>query len=1058
MDSPIRSSFRCLIHRTIQRLVYFSLIALMVAGVPLASAASAAAGTGTIEGRVKNAVTGAYLNNARVAVPGTTLLAFTDESGSYRLADVAAGNVTIEVFYTDLDSQTAKAVVVSGQSVECNVELTSKERYGAAAKEGVVELDRFVVASNKETDAAALATNEQRFAPNIKNVIATDTFGDILGSNVGEFLKFLPGLTAEYSASGAIDSVSIRGIGGDKTAFTTDGAPMVTAIPGGNRTFYVFAQALTSTSRIEVTKVPTPSSPADSLAGSVNMVSRSAFEASRAQFAGGINLVMNSENFTLGKTPHTNGDKNTRKIRPGFDFTYTLPINQRFGLVLTGMQSDRFSEQHLSTTTYSAAGTATGASISKPYLQAYAIADGPHSLRRTDFSAKADWRVTPNSVLSLGTQYNKYGIYIGTNSWTINAGTIGTPTPANGVPLTFGDDFVTGATGRGAVTISGGNQTIYGETESANLNYRLDDGRWKITAGINYSTNSRERPEKDHFSTMSSTLVNPARVSFSDVKPDRPNGISVLGNDNQPIDIYNAANYRLNAVSTAPYTSRSTVRSANFNLRRRFAFLPFPSSLQVGGHQSVLAVDSRQNSGTWNYAGPDGNTTTADTPVPYLMQVYRGQDSKYGFWNIPLTSVDRTFAAFKSNPVLFSQTPAQVVAEENYRRTNSKFLEETVSALYLQAEAGLFNNRLKVLTGVRFETTTDDGVGSLSDPDAVFVRNGNGTFAHTAAGARIRKPNAGLVGSMEELNLIRLERAFRGNRSYDGYYPSLHFTFEARENLLLRAAYAKTYGRPNFPDVIPNTIVRENDLTDEQLNDPSVIRGSITVANIGLRPWTADNYDLSIEYYTPQGGIFTGGVFMKDIKNFFGSAVRLATAADLEEVGLDARYVGWNLSTKFNAGDARITGAEFNLRHSLRNLGAWGSYFTVFANGSKLKLEGNQQADFTSFIPTSGNWGVSFSRKQLLLMAKWNHRGLDKRAAQPAFGPDAFQYIKGRTVLDLNAAYQLTKRWSISASVGNIFNVPQILLNYGSATPGYARQVRSTQSGVTFGAGLRGSF
>jgi outer membrane receptor protein involved in Fe transport len=101
---------------------------------------------------------------------------------------------------------------------------------------------------------------------------------------------------------------------------------------------------------------------------------------------------------------------------------------------------------------------------------------------------------------------------------------------------------------------------------------------------------------------------------------------------------------------------------------------------------------------------------------------------------------------------------------------------------------------------------------------------------------------------------------------------------------------------------------------------------------------------------------------------------------------------------------------------------------------------------------------VSFSRKQLLLMAKWNHRGLDKRAAQPAFGPDAFQYIKGRTVLDLNAAYQLTKRWSISASVGNIFNVPQILLNYGSATPGYARQVRSTQSGVTFGAGLRGSF
>ena len=58
-----------------------------------------------------------------------------------------------------------------------------------------------------------------------------------LGSNVGEFLKFLPGMTAEYSASGAIDSMSIRGIGGDKTAYTTDGAPMAVAVPGGDRVF-----------------------------------------------------------------------------------------------------------------------------------------------------------------------------------------------------------------------------------------------------------------------------------------------------------------------------------------------------------------------------------------------------------------------------------------------------------------------------------------------------------------------------------------------------------------------------------------------------------------------------------------------------------------------------------------------------------------------------------------------------------------------------------------------------------------------------------------------------
>lgn len=40
--------------------------------------------------------------------------------------------------------------------------------------------------------------------------------------------------------------------------------------------------------------------------------------------------------------------------------------------------------------------------------------------------------------------------------------------------------------------------------------------------------------------------TNPARVSFSGSKPDRPDGISVYGNDNQAIDVYDAASYRLN--------------------------------------------------------------------------------------------------------------------------------------------------------------------------------------------------------------------------------------------------------------------------------------------------------------------------------------------------------------------------------------------------------------------------------------------------------------------------------------------------------------------------------
>ena len=45
----------------------------------------------TIEGRVSNARTGEYLENARITVEGTTLEAFTDRSGAYRLINVPPG-------------------------------------------------------------------------------------------------------------------------------------------------------------------------------------------------------------------------------------------------------------------------------------------------------------------------------------------------------------------------------------------------------------------------------------------------------------------------------------------------------------------------------------------------------------------------------------------------------------------------------------------------------------------------------------------------------------------------------------------------------------------------------------------------------------------------------------------------------------------------------------------------------------------------------------------------------------------------------------------------------
>lgn len=71
---------------------------------------------GRIVGRVQNAATGQYLNNARVSIQGTDLSAFTDQTGTYRLANVPGGQVVLDVFHTGLDAQQRTLSVAPGQT------------------------------------------------------------------------------------------------------------------------------------------------------------------------------------------------------------------------------------------------------------------------------------------------------------------------------------------------------------------------------------------------------------------------------------------------------------------------------------------------------------------------------------------------------------------------------------------------------------------------------------------------------------------------------------------------------------------------------------------------------------------------------------------------------------------------------------------------------------------------------------------------------------------------------------------------------------------------------
>src|SRR5206468_3564327 len=114
--------------------------------------------------------------------------------------------------------------------------------------------------------------------------------------------------------------------------------------------------------------------------------------------------------------------------------------------------------------------------------------------------------------------------------------------------------------------------------------------------------------------------------------------------------------------------------------------------------------------------------------------------------------------------------------------------------------------------------------------------------------------------------------------------------------------------------------------------------------------------------------------------------------------------------------------------------------------------------DFSGFVDDARSWGVTFSRQQLVIMAKWNWRGEQKNAAYPSAGPDGYNYNGARTQLDLNLDYQFAKRLSVFLNARNVFDVRAEALRYGSQTPAYAKVILSAEYGVQLGAGVKGTF
>jgi TonB-dependent receptor len=1024
-----------------RRLLSFTSLLMAIVGVSAFSAQPAA--TGSIEGRVLDASRGQYLRNARVKIEGSSQETLTDSAGQYRLSQVQPGPIKLSVFFTGLPVQSEEVSVAAGQVVRHDIRLR--------AAGPVVVLSDFVVSSSREMDASAIAINERRFSANIKNVVSADEFGPIVDGSVSEFMKFLPGVTLEQDN---VLGIAIDGVASGNVPISVGGFELASAT-AASRSVEIDQLSINNLARIEVLHSPTPEIQGSALAGSVNIVPRGAFERSRPVFTSSIFLMMPDNERDFQETPGPVW-KPTRKVHPGFDFSYVAPVTPRFGYTVSGGHSVQYTAQPFSTNTWrglSAATTGTAfphTTPDKPYLTSYSVRDGGQETTRYNVSASVDYRLSDRDWLSASVLYSFYktAYAIRTLSFVVNQ--------VN--PGDFSPTWTHGARGAGEISQTNTTRPRPGTTFMPTLVYRHHGPTWQSEAGASYSQARIHFRDMDQgaFANVTSRRRN-VTVAFDDIFYLRPGRIAVSdGTTGAEVDPYDLGNYVLISGNSNWRRVNQVKRTAYAWARREFNLAGQPAALKGGLDIRHTFHDNSGANPNYNFVGADGRASNspAEAGSDDNARVVRDASSSqrvapFGFPKIEWVSNAAFLDLYRANPNYFTHDAAAA-----YRTEASlwKRSDEVVSATYLRGDISFFRRRLKLVGGIRAEQTNVHGQGSQTDPTLNFQRNAAGDYILGSNG----RPLPISTNALEVAQRTYLFRAAHARKEYLRLFPSLNASFALRENLIARAAVYASVGRPNF-----NQYAGGLTLPDTEL--PPSASNQISVPNVGIKAWSAQTVKLRLEHYFEGVGQVSVGVFRRNFEDFFGTSVFHATRAFLALYDLDPDlYSAYNVSTQQNLTDqVRMEGVELDYSQALTFLPAWARGVRVFANGNLLRAIGPGAANFAGYTPRSARWGVSLSRERYSVRANWSYSGRRRGtavAAGSSIEPGTYNWSSKRLEVDLYGEYRVSPRLALFANVRNLLASPLDTQIEGPSTPDHAQfRSRGEVAGVWF-LGAKSSF
>lgn len=320
------------------------------------------------------------------------------------------------------------------------------------------------------------------------------------------------------------------------------------------------------------------------------------------------------------------------------------------------------------------------------------------------------------------------------------------------------------------------------------------------------------------------------------------------------------------------------------------------------------------------------------------------------------------------------------------------------------------------------DTNLESISGDYTIDEQVIAAYGMGTFevgmVTAVIGARVERTKVDSFGYIYAEGDTP-DDATRRNFSdeYTHVLPSVNLKYTLADNLYARAAYYAAVVRPGFGEMAPRVLFN---------ND----RDEIELGNPDLKPYEADNFDLSIEYYPTQLSVISAGIFYKSIDN----AIFPATF-DIEDlpsnINLDFLDAGTlaglaEVSTYVNAGKSKVRGIEFNYVQELGFLGKAFDGFLVSANvtlvDSEATLPDGREVPLLKQNETVWNVALGYDKGPWDLRVSANYRGdyLDE-----LFGDNIDRYTDGHLSVEASAKYELNDHVQVYLEGKNLTDEPE---------------------------------